>query len=84
MLNAQGRYQSRSYLAPTTDRALSAPAFFVLDGGVTFRLGRHDVLVQGRNLFDRLAFPSGDVNGGTARYFVLAPRNAEVTARLRF
>lgn len=84
VLNAEGRYQSRSFLAPTRDRALSAPAFFVLDGGATFRLARHDVLVQGRNLLNRLAFPSGDVNRGTARYFILAPRNVEVTARLRF
>jgi iron complex outermembrane receptor protein len=83
-VNVEGRYQSRSYLAPTRDAALSAPAFFVLDGGVTFRAGRHDVLVQGRNLLDRLAYPSGDVMGGAARYFVLAPRNVEVTARVRF
>ncbi len=83
-VNVEGRYQSRSYLAPTRDARLSAPAFFVLDGGVTFRAGRHDVLVQGRNLFDRLAFPSGDVRDGVARYFVLAPRSVEVTARLRF
>jgi iron complex outermembrane receptor protein len=83
-LNAEGRYQSRSFLAPTRDRALTAPGFFVLDGGITVRAGRHDVLVQGRNLLDRLAFPSGDVKSGVGRYFVLAPRNAEVTARLRF
>jgi len=83
-LNVEGRYQSRSFLAPTRDVGLSAPAFFVLDGGVTFRAGRHDVLVQGRNLLDRLAFPSGDVREGTARYFVLAPRSVEVTARVRF
>ena len=84
LLSVDGRYQSRSFLAPTRDVRLSAPAFFVLDGGVTFRAGRHDVLVQGRNLLDRLAFPSGDVRRGTARYFVLAPRSVEVTARVRF
>lgn len=84
-LAADGRYQSRQFLAPTRDVRLSAPAFFVADAGGTLRFGRHELLVQGRNLFDRLAFPSGDVSGGgVARYFVLAPRNVEVTARLRF
>jgi outer membrane receptor protein involved in Fe transport len=84
-LTADGRYQSRQFLDPTGDRARTAPAFFVLDGGATLQLGRHALLVQGRNLLDRLALTAGDVSSaGVPRYFVLAPRNVEVVARLAF
>jgi iron complex outermembrane receptor protein len=84
-LTADGRYQSRQYLDPTGDRARTAPAFFVLDGGTLFHVGRHELLVQGRNLLDRFALTSGDISSrGVPRYFVLAPRSLEVTARLRF
>ena len=34
-LNADGRYQSRSFLAPTGDVRLTAAAFYILDAGVT-------------------------------------------------
>ncbi|HZF66485.1 MAG TPA: TonB-dependent receptor [Gemmatirosa sp.] len=84
-LTADGRYQSRQFLDPTGDRARTAPAFFVLDGGATLHLGRHALLVQGRNLLDRRALTAGDVSAaGVPRYFVLAPRNVELVARLLF
>ncbi len=84
-LTIDGRYQSRQYLDPTGDLARSAPAFFVLDGGAVVRVGRHELLVQGRNLLDRFALTSGDVSSrGVPRYFILAPRHVEVNARLRF
>jgi iron complex outermembrane receptor protein len=84
-LTADGRYQSRSFLAPTGDRALTTPPFYVLDGGALLGSGRYSVLVQGRNLLDRRAYPSGNVSGtGVARYYILAPRNVAVTARRTF
>ena len=84
-LTADGRYQSRSYLAPTGDRRLTAPAFYVLDGGVSITVGGRTVAVQGRNLLDRYAYPTGDVSGeGVPRYFILAPRSVDVTVRLEF
>ena len=84
-LTAAGRYQGRSFLAPTGNPALTAPPFFVLDGGALVGVGRYTVLVQGRNLLDRRAYPSGNVSGsGVARYYILAPRNVVVTARLPF
>ena len=84
VLTADGRYQSRQQLDLTGSRERSAPAFFVLDGGARVRLRRHELLLQGRNLLDRLAFPAGDVSDGVPRYFVLAPRSAEVMLRLAF
>jgi iron complex outermembrane receptor protein len=54
-LTSDGRYQSRQFLDPTGDRARTAGAFFVLDGGALVHLGRHELLLQGRNLLDRFA-----------------------------
>jgi outer membrane receptor protein involved in Fe transport len=83
-LTADGRYQSRQQLDLSAARMRSAPAFFVLDGGARVQVRRHALLVQGRNLLDRLAFTAGDVSDGVPRYFVLAPRSVEVTARVTF
>ena len=84
-LTADGRYQGRSFLAPTGNAALTTPPFFVLDGGALVGVRRYTVLVQARNLLDRRAYPSGNVSGsGVARYYILAPRNVVVTARLPF
>jgi iron complex outermembrane receptor protein len=84
-LTSDGRYQSRQFLDPTGDRARTAGAFFVLDGGALLHLGRHELLLQGRNLLDRFALTAGDISSrGVPRYFILAPRSLEVMARLRF
>ena len=94
-LNADGRYQSRSFLAPTGDERLTAPAFYVLDGGVTLFANRGvdappwrnglTVTVTGRNLLDRHAYPTGDVSGsGVPRYIILAPRSVDATVRIPF
>jgi iron complex outermembrane receptor protein len=82
---ADGRYQSRSYLAPTGDRRLTAPPFYVLDGGASLTFGAYTLSAHGRNLLDRHAYPSGDVSSeGVPRYFILAPRSLDVTLRLDF
>ena len=84
-LTLDGRYQSRQHLDPTGDRARTAPAFFLLDGGAVVRVAGQELLIQGRNLLDRFALTAGDVSsGGVPRYFILAPRSVEVNARLRF
>jgi iron complex outermembrane receptor protein len=94
-VNADGRYQSRSFLAPTGDGRLTAPPFYVLDGGLTLLGSRASdsawwrngltVTITGRNLLDRRAYPTGDVSGdGTPRYIILAPRSADVTVRVPF
>lgn len=84
-LTGDGRYQGRQFLAPTGDPRLTTPPFFVLAGGATFRAAGRELLVEGRNLLDRRAYPSGDVSGdGVARYYILAPRNVAATLRLPF
>lgn len=84
-LTGDGRYQGRTFLAPTGDARLTTPPFFVLAGGATFRVAGRDLLVEGRNLLDRRAYPSGDVSGdGVARYYILAPRSIAATLRLGF
>ena len=84
-LTGDGRYQGRTFLAPFGDARLTTPPFFVLAGGATFHIAGRDLLVEGRNLLDRRAYPSGDVSGdGVARYYILAPRNVVATLRLTF
>jgi iron complex outermembrane receptor protein len=84
-VTADGRYQGRAFLAPTGDPTLTAPPFFVADGGAVVGAGRYTLLVQGRNLLDRRAYPSGNVSGsGVARFYILAPRHVAVTGRLAF
>ena len=84
-VTADGRYQSRSYLAPTGDERLVAPPFYVLDGGTVITIGRYSLAAQARNLLDRHAYPTGDVSGdGVPRYIILAPRSLDLTLRLTF
>jgi iron complex outermembrane receptor protein len=85
-LTADGRYQARSFLAPTGDARLTAPPFYVLDGGASITIpGRRALTIQGRNLLDRRAYPSGDVSGsGVPRYYILAPRSVDATVRVNF
>ena len=57
----------------------------MLDGGATIAARGRTLLVQGRNLLDRCAYPSGDVSGsGVPRYYILAPRSVDFTVRLPF
>ncbi len=84
-LTGDGRYQGRTFLAPFGDVRLTTPPFFVLAGGATFRIAGRELLIEGRNLLDRRAYPSGDVSGeGVARYYILAPRNVAASVRLGF
>ena len=93
-LNADGRYQSRSFLAPTGDERLTAAPFYILDAGVTLFgdrarddaswAGRTTVVITGRNLLDRHAYPTGDVSEDVPRYIILAPSSVDVTVRVRF
>jgi iron complex outermembrane receptor protein len=80
--SADGRYQGRTFLAPTGDARLTTHPFYVMDGGAVLRIGERSLALQVRNLLDRRAYPSGDVSDGIARYFILAPRSVDVTVRL--
>src|SRR6185503_17457505 len=82
-LTTESRYQGMSYLAPRGDARLTSPAFHVLDGGMRYAFGSTSLGINGRNLLNRRAYPSGDVSSdGTPRYFILAPRSVDVTIRI--
>jgi iron complex outermembrane recepter protein len=83
-LTADGRYQSRSFLAPTGDARLAAPPFYTLDGGATLALHGRTLQLVGRNLLDRHAYPSGNVSGSEPLYYILAPRSIDATVRVPF
>jgi iron complex outermembrane receptor protein len=82
-LSADSRYQGRSFLAPVGDDRLTSPAFHVLDGGARLELESATLALNIRNLLNRHAYPSGDVSGGVARYFILAPTSLDVSLTLR-
>lgn len=83
-LTLDGRYQGRTSLAPVGNANLTTPPFHVVDGGLRFEAAGQAILIQGRNLLDRRAYPAGDVSGaGVPRYFILAPRSLDVTVTLR-
>jgi iron complex outermembrane receptor protein len=86
--SATARYVGRSYLDNTNDAAFDAPAFFVVDGSVSYAVTSWArVTLQVNNLLgaDRV-YPSGysyrffdgDVPSGTAYYYPQATRNAVV------
>jgi hypothetical protein len=81
-VTADGRYQGRSFLAPTGDERLTAPPFYALDGGVEFVRDGRALTIQGRNLLNRRAYPSGSVSGGEALYYIMAPRSVDVSLKL--
>jgi iron complex outermembrane receptor protein len=83
-LTGDGRYQGTAFLAPTGNEQLVAPPFYVLDGAAVIEFAGRTLHVQGRNLLDRFALPSGDASGGVARYFILAPRSVDVFVEVRF
>jgi len=82
MLHLDGRYVGRSFLANTGDRRFILPAAYTTDAAVQLRLGAHALLLQVRNLADRLTYTSGYTDGTTSYYYVLAGRNAMATMKL--
>jgi hypothetical protein len=51
---------------------------------VTSWARRTTLVITGRNLLDRHAYPTGDVSEGVPRYIILAPSSVDVTVRVRF
>ena len=92
-LDVDGRYSSRMMLTNTNDARFVVPASWYADTGITFRLARHSVLVQLRNVFDQRVYTGGypgpaiegpDRSAMEPYYYTLAPRNLTVNARLVF
>ena len=94
-LDVDGRYVSRMMLTNTNDPRFVVPSAWYADAGATFRVAGQSLLVQVRNLFDQRvytggypgaapAIPSGADPGQESYYYVLAPRNITLNARVAF
>lgn len=92
-LDLDGRYTSRMMLTNTNDPRFVVPASWYADGALTFGVGRQSVLVAVRNLFDNRVYTGGypgalagssDPNAVEPYYYLLAPRNVTVSARIGF
>ena len=79
-----GRYVSRSFLANTSDARFVTPAAYVADVALDWSIASLSLLAQVRNIGDARVFTGGYTDGQTSSYYVLAGRNAIVTARVRF
>ncbi|MGQ0640204.1 MAG: TonB-dependent receptor [Gemmatimonadaceae bacterium] len=81
-LHLDGRYVGKSFLANTGDPQFVLPAAYTADAALVFDIGAHAILVQVRNVTDRLTYTSGYTDGTTSYYYVLAGRNLIATVRL--
>lgn len=79
-----GRYLSRSFLANTSDRRFVTPAAYAMDAGIAWRMGEVTLLTQVRNVTNARMYTGGYTDGTTSYYYVLARRNAIVTAKVGF
>lgn len=92
-VDVDGRYVSRMMLTNTGDPRFAVPEAWYADAGATLRIAGQSLLVQFRNLFDRRVYTGGypgalsgssDPNAQEPYYYILAPRNVSVNARLVF
>src|SRR5260221_537146 len=92
-LDVDGRYVSRMMLTNTGDPRFAVPDAWYADAGTTLHVAGQSLLVQVRNVFDRRRFTGGhprapaggpDPKPQEPYYYILAPRNVSVNARLSF
>jgi outer membrane receptor protein involved in Fe transport len=92
-LDLDGRYTSRMMETNTNDARFVVPASWYADGALTLRVARQSVLVAVRNIFDQRVYTGGypgpvpgsaDPSAMEPYYYMLAPRNFTVSARLVF
>lgn len=84
MLALDGRYVSSSALTNTGDNALVLPSRYNVDAGVEWNVRRATIALGMRNVTDALAYGSGYAYDGVRYFYVEAPRNAYVTAAVRY
>ncbi len=89
-VDVDGRYVSRMMLTNTDDPRFVVPEAWYADAGATLRLAGQSLLVQVRNVFDRRVYTGGYPGAGAdpavmePYYYILAPRNVSVNARVAF
>jgi iron complex outermembrane receptor protein len=81
-LHLDGRYVAKSFLANTGDARFILPSAYTADASLVFGFGAHSLLLQARNITDRLTYTSWYTDGTTSYYYVLARRNLMLTVRL--
>jgi iron complex outermembrane receptor protein len=83
-LSLGGRYVGRSFLANTGDERFMTPSAHLLDAGLAWRVGRHELALQVMNLGSARFYAAGYTDGTSPYYFVTAPRALFVTATVGF
>ena len=94
-LDVDGRYVSRMMLTNTNDPRFVVPSAWYADAGATFHVAGQSLLLQVRNLFDQRVYTGGypgavpaDMGsanpGQESYYYMLAPRNITLNAKLAF
>ena len=92
-LDLDGRYTSRMMETNTNDARFVVPASWYADAALTLRVARQSVLFAVRNLLDQRVYTGGypgavpnsaDPSAMEPYYYMLAPRNLTVSARLTF
>jgi iron complex outermembrane receptor protein len=83
-VSMSGRYVGRSFLANTGDAAFTTPAAHLLDAGLAWQRGRHELALRVMNLGSARFYASGYTDGTSPYYFVTAPRAIFATATVGF
>ena len=83
-IDLDGRYTSRMMLGNDNDASSIVPASYFIDVGAALRAGTQTFLVQLRNATNARVYTSGYSDGTEPNYYLLAPRNVMVTAKIGF
>jgi iron complex outermembrane receptor protein len=83
-VSVRGRYVGRSFLANTGDAAFITPPAYLLDAGVAWQRGPHELAIQVMNVRSARFYAAGYTDGVSPYYFVAAPRAIFVTATVGF
>jgi iron complex outermembrane receptor protein len=83
-VSLNGRYVGRSFLANTGDAAFTTPSAHLLDAGLAWQRGRHELALRVMNVGSARFYASGYTDGTRPYYFVTAPRAIFATATLGF
>ena len=82
--DVDSRYTSRMMLGNDNDARSTVPASWFADAGITLHARAQTLLVQLRNATNARVYTSGYSGGTEPNYYLLAPRNVMVTAKVTF
>ncbi len=81
---AAGRYVDQSHLANDGNDALVVPAWWMLNGTLSWHTAKTEIRVQVNNVLNTNAYAGGYTDGVTRYFFPIATRNVLVTTRYAF